>query len=199
MRRRLSALLLGLVASLAIAAPALADTVPDPGNYRDSGSADYFHATVSDCLGASCTDTTVYGAIADLHGGDVVVHVCVDRYTYSIRGGGGGTWAYGCAEVAPDIAADLTSASFSGTIQVESCGRRTCTIDDVNVSVSMAVVGEPIPYAHSQKFQYDNCTDTYRVRGSSAPAEGSMEVDGTSFAAYGAIGSETFAYSVRCR
>ena len=199
MHRRLSAAFLALVASLVLAGPVLADTVPDPGNYRDSGTADSFYAYAGECGASTCTDYNVYGQIVDLQGGDTFASVCVDIYTYSTRGGGRSSYQYGCAEVAPNIAADLSSASFSGTIPLETCNRQGCTIEEINVSVSLSAVADPSSYSYTQKSTFGNCTDTYRVRGEAADAEGSIDIDGTSLSAFGQITSESFAFSSRCR
>ena len=198
MRRRLSASFLALVASLVLAAPVFADTVPGPGNFRDSGTSEYFYASGGECGASSCTDYSVYGQIVDLQGGDTFASVCVDISTYPLHGGRG-DYRYGCVEVAPDIAADLSSASFSGTIPLESCNRQGCTVENIDVSASIAAVSDPNSYSYTQKNTFENCTDTYRVRGDVADAEGSISVDGTSLSAYGQIGSETFAFSSRCR
>ena len=136
MRRRLTALILGLSAALAMAGPAMADTVPEPGNYRDSGTAQYFYAYSSECGMTSCTDTNVYGQIVELRSGEVFTDVCLDRYTYSIRGGKG-SFEGGCVQASPDFGDNLSSVSFSGTIPLESCNRRTCT----------ATAGEPLRVA----------------------------------------------------
>ena len=66
------------------------------------------------------------------------------------------------------------------------------------MSVSLTAVAAPNSYSYTQKNTYQNCTDTYRVRGQAADAEGSISVDGTSLEAFGQIGSETFAFSSRC-
>ena len=198
MRRRLSAALLALVASLAIAAPVLADTVPDPGNFRDSGTADYFSAFSSECGQSTCTDTNVYGHIVHLQGGETITEVCVDQFTYAIRNGRG-TFLGGCTTATPDFSADGSSVSWSGTILADSCGRRTCTTEAIDVSVDLATVGSPASYSRTERYQFENCTDTYRVRGESAPAEGTIQVDGSTLQASGEIGSESFQFSSRCR
>lgn len=198
MRRRLSAALLALVASLAIAAPVFADTVPDPGNYRDSGSVDYFWSYASECSGSTCTDTNVYGHVVELKGGETITEVCVDQFTYSMRTGRG-TFLGGCTTATPDFGEDLSSVSWSGTILAESCGRQGCTTESIDVSVDLAAVSSPTEYSRTERYQFENCTDTYRVRGSAAWAEGTIEVDGSTLAAFGEIGSETFQFSSRCR
>jgi hypothetical protein len=70
MGRRLSAILLGLLSAFVLAGPVLADTTPDPGNFRDSGSSDYFSASATECGQSTCTDTFVSGASVDLQGGE---------------------------------------------------------------------------------------------------------------------------------
>jgi hypothetical protein len=198
MRRRISTAFLALVASLALAAPVLADTVPGPGNFRDSGTSDYFYAFAGECGQSTCTEFNVYAQIVNLQSGDTFASVCLDRSTYPIRGGRG-SYESGCVEAAPNIASDLSSASFSGTIPLESCNRRVCTVEEVDLSVSLSAVAAPNSYSYTQKNTFENCTDTYRVRGDVADAEGSISVDGTSLSAFGQIGSETFAFSSRCR
>ena len=198
MRRRLTALILGLGAALAMAGPAMADTVPEPGNYRDSGTAQYFYAYSSECGMTSCTDTNVYGQIVQLRSGEVFTDVCLDRYTYSIRGGKG-SFEGGCVQASPDFGDNLSSVSFSGAIPLESCNRRTCTATPVSLSVSLDAVGGPTSYSRTEKYQFENCTDTYRVRGEQAQAEGTITVDGTTSDAFANIGSESFTFSSRCR
>ena len=121
MRRRLLGVIVGSVLALAIAGPALADTVPGPGNFRDSGDRTFLYA---------------FGS---------------------------------------------------------------CTTIEVSLSVSLAAVGSPNAYSYTQKNQYQNCTDTYRVRGEAADAEGTIVLNGSSIDAFGQLGSESFAFSTRCR
>jgi hypothetical protein len=198
MRRRLSAVVLGLVSVLLLAAPVYADTVPGPGNYRDSGSSDYLSAWSSECGTTTCTDTSIYASNTALQGGDSYAFVCVDQYTYPLRGGGRTSWLSGCADVGPTIASDLSSASVDATILADSCGRRTCSTVEVSVSLSLAAIGDPNSYSYTQKQEYGNCVDTYRVKGQSVDAEGTMVVNGSSLDAFGQIASETFAFSSRC-
>lgn len=198
MRRRLSAVVLGLVSVLLLAAPAYADTVPGPGNFRDSGSSEYVNAGSTECGTTTCTDTFIYGSTTDLQGGGSYSYVCVDQFTYPLRGGGRFKSLSGCAEVAPTIASDLSSASVDATILADSCGRRTCSTVEVSVSLSLAAISDPNAYSYTQKQEYENCVDTYRVKGQSADAEGTMVVNGSSLDAFGQIGSETFAFSSRC-
>ena len=200
MRRRLFAVLVGCLSVLAIAGPALADTVPGPGNFRDSGSSLYAYAFASECGPATCTETNVYASITTLRGGDTISSVCVDQYTYQLRGGGGGGFLSGCSEdVTVDIADDLSSASVDATVLAEECGRHSCSSDEVSVSAELFAVSAPSGYSYTQKNQFENCTDSYRVRGEASDAEGSIVVDGTTLGAYGQIGDETFAFSTRCR
>lgn len=199
MRRRSGAMVLGLLLSVALAAPVLADTAPDPGNYRESGSALYVSAGASECGQTTCTDTYVYGAIVELQSGESDAYVCVDQYTYPLRGGGRFTSFSGCASVAPDIAHDLSSASVDVTILGDSCGRRTCTPTEKTVAMSLTAFADPISYSSTHKEQYGNCTDTYRIRGQASDAEGTIEIDGASLFAFGQIGQETYTFSSRCR
>ena len=69
---------------------------------------------------------------------------------------------------------------------------------EVSVSLSLAAISDPNSYSYTQKQEYENCVDTYRVKGQSADAEGTMVVNGSSLDAFGQIGSETFAFSSRC-
>jgi hypothetical protein len=200
MRRRLLAIGIGVLSALAVAGPAFADTSPGPGNFRDSGSTDYLNAWASVCSQSSCTDTSIYAQVTDLQGGDSFVSVCFDQFTYPARQGGQVSDLSGCTEVAPTIAKDLSSASLDVTILAQQCGRRTCSGEtSVSVSVDLTAIGSPNAYSYTQKNQYQNCTDTYRVRGQAADAEGTITVDGASLDAFGQIGSETFAFSTRCR
>jgi hypothetical protein len=198
MRRRLSALALGLLASIAFVSPVLADTTPDPGNFRDSGSASYFSAFSSECGTATCTDTNVFAQVVELQSGETFSDLCVDVFTYNIRGGRG-SGVGGCVQATADIADDLSSASFSGTVLLESCNRRTCSGSEVDVSLTLNAVGAANAYSRTEKNQFENCTDTYRVRGSNRQAEGSITVDGATSEAFGQIGAETFTFTTRCR
>lgn len=199
MRRRLTGLILGLTAVFAMAGPALADTVPEPGNYRDSGTAQYFFSSAAECGTTTCTETNVNGQIFELQSGEIYSEVCFSQYTYSIRGGGRSSWMGGCSPSSPDFGEDLSSASFSGTISAESCGRRTCSFTDVALSVSLEAVTAPNAYSRTEKYQYESCIDTYRVRGESVQAEGTITLDGTTIDTWAVIGSESFAFSTRCR
>jgi len=199
MGRRLSAILLGLISAFALAGPVLADTTPGPGNFRDSGTSDYFSAFATACGQSTCTDTFVSGASVDLQGGESFSYLCVDQFTYPLRGGGRFRSLSGCADTNVSIASNLTSASASATIFADACGRRTCSSQEVTVSVSLTGSGDGNAYSYTQKDQFENCTDTYRVRGERAPADGSIVLNGTEMSASGEIGSETFAFSSRCR
>jgi hypothetical protein len=201
MRRRLLALGIGVLSALAVAGPALADTSPGPGNFRDSGSTRYLNSGASECGQNTCTDTYVYGQITDLQGGDTYMSVCFEQYTYPARQGGQFTQRFGCSEVdAPTIADDLSSASVDVTLLVTECGRRTCSGESsVTVTADFSAIGSPNAYSYTQKQQYETCTDTYRVRGQSVDAAGTIGVDGASLDAFAQIGSETFAFSSRCR
>lgn len=199
MRRRLSAVVLGLVSAFALAGPVLADTGPGPGNFRDSGSSVFVNAGASTCGTTTCTDTFVFGSTTILKGGDTFANVCVDQFTYPLRGGGRFKSLSGCADIGPDVAADLSSASVDTTFLADSCGRRSCSTVQVSVSLSLATVGAPNVYSYTQKNQFENCTDTYKVKGQSAEAEGTIVVNGTSMDAFGSIGAESFVFSSRCR
>lgn len=198
MRRRLFASLFGLISVFVLAGPAFADTTPTP-NYRDSGSGEYVNAFASECGQSTCTDTFVYGTNVDLQSGDDYSYVCVDQFTYPIRGGGRFLSLSGCADTGINVASDLSSASADATILAESCGRHSCSTEEITVSLSLTAVGDPIAYSYTSRNKFGNCVDTYRVRGSAADAEGTLDVDGTSLSAFGQIGSEDFAFSTRCR
>jgi hypothetical protein len=199
MRRRLLAVIVGGLLALTIAGPAFADTVPGPGNFRDSGDRTFLYAFGSVCSQTTCTDTNVFSDATDLQSGDTFVSLCVDQFTYPIRGGGRFRSLSGCAEVGPDVASDLSSGSVEATFLADSCGRRSCTTIEVSLSVSLDAVGSPNAYSYTQKNQYQNCTDTYRVRGEAADAEGTILLNGSSIDAFGQLGSESFAFSTRCR
>lgn len=199
MRRRLFGVFVGGLLALSVAGPAFADTVPGPGNFRDSGNRTYLYASGSVCGQSTCTDTNVFSDATDLQGGDSFLSLCVDQFTYPIRGGGRFKSLSGCAEVGPDVASDLSSGSAAASFAADSCGRRSCTTVQVTVSVSLNAVGSPNSYSYTQKNQYQNCTDTYRVRGQAADAEGTIVLNGTSLDAFGQLGEESFAFSTRCR
>jgi hypothetical protein len=198
MRRHFSAVVLALMSVFVLAAPVFADTGPGPGNFRDSGSTVYVNSYASECGATTCTDTYVYGQTTDLQSGDSFAQSCVEQYTYPVRGGGRFKALYGCADVGPTVASDLSSASIDATILADSCGRRSCTTVEVSVSLSLTAIGDPIPYSYTQKSTYGSCTDTYRVKGAVADAEGTLAVNGTALSAFGQIGSEAFAFSTRC-
>ncbi len=202
MRRRISAVVLGLFTVLVAAAPVFADTTPGPGgpggNFRESGDALYFGASGGECDRSTCTDTFVFGHDVELNDGTTITEVCVDQFTYASRTGRLISSFFGCAPVAPDIAEDTSSVSAEATIQGDSC-RRTCTADEVTVSVSLTAFGDPNSYSFTQKNEFGDCVDTVRVRGESSDAEGTLTVDGTELFAFGNIGSESFAVSTRCR
>lgn len=185
--------------AITIAGPALADTVPGPGNFRDSGDRTFLSAFGSVCGQSTCTDTNIFSDATDLQGGDSFASLCVDQFTYPIRGGGRFKSLSGCADIGPDVASDLSSGSAAATFQADSCGRRSCTTVTVSLSVSLDAVGSPNAYSYTQKNQYQNCTDTYRVRGQAADAEGTIVLNGSSIDAFGQLGSESFAFSTRCR
>ena len=200
MRRRLFAVIVGGLLALTIAGPAFADTVPGPGNFRDSGRSTYLNSFGSVCGQTTCTDTYAYGSNTDLQGGDSFAYVCVEQYTYPLRGGGRFKSLAGCADgIGPDVAADLSAGSIDATILADSCGRRSCTTVEVSLSVSLTAFSSPNAYSYTQQNQYENCTDTYRVRGEAADAEGTIVVNGSSIDGFGNLGSETFAFSTRCR
>ena len=196
MRRRLFASLFGLISVFVLAGPALADTTP---NYRDSGTSEYVSGYAFECGQSTCTDTFVYGANIDLQTGEDYSYICVDQFTYPIRGGGRFLSLSGCADTGIDVASDLSSASADATILADSCGRQSCSTEEITVSLSLTAVGDPIAYSYTNRNKFGNCVDTYRVRGSAADAEGTLDVNGSSLAAYGQIGSESFAFSSRCR
>ena len=202
MRRRLFAVFVGIVLALALVGPVLADTTPGPGpgNFRDSGDNTYLFAFGSVCGQSTCTDTNVSANAFDLQGGDTFLSVCVDQFTYPIRGGNRFKSLSGCSDASgPDIAADLSSGSASASIVADSCGRRSCSSVDVSVSVNLDAVAAPGAYSYTQKNTFQNCTDTQRVRGQASDAEGSIVLNGTSMDAFGQIGAESFTFSERCR
>ncbi len=203
MRRRISAVVIGLLAALAIAGPAFADTTPGPGgpggNFRQSGDALYFDAGAGSCSGSTCTDTFVYGSVVEFKDGTSEASVCVDQFTYAARTGRSSGFFSGCALVAPDIAADTSSVSVDVMIQGETCGRRSCTPDEVTLSVSLAAISDANAYSFTQKNQFGTCTDTVRVKGIASDVEGSLVVDGVEQYAFGRVGSESFSVSTRCK
>lgn len=198
MRRRLSAVVLGLVSVFALAGPVLADT-GGGFNYRDSGSAAYASAWATECAQSTCTDTNVWMSDVVLKSGERFTDLCVDQFTYPIRGNGRYRSFFGCATTSINIASDLSTASASATLDGYACGQRSCVEASLSVSVSLSAIAEPVPYSFTSRSQWQNCSDSYRVRGESAEAQGTVTVDGTELAASGQIGSETFAFSTRCR
>jgi hypothetical protein len=199
MRRRISALVLGLLSVFVLAAPVLADTGPGPGSFRDSGDTVYINAGATQCGQTTCTDTFVSGQTTNTKSGDSFAVVCVDQFTYPIKGGSKFKALSGCADGGPTVASDLSSASADATILADSCNKRSCTQVTLSVSLSLTAVSTPNAYSYTQKNQYQNCTDTFRVKGQSRDAEGTLSVNGTSQDAFGSIGAESFAFSTRCR
>jgi hypothetical protein len=199
MRRRLSAVVLGLMSVFVLAGPVFADTVPGPGNYRDSGSTTYLNAWASVCGRTTCTDTNVWAYNTELQSGDSYVEVCADQFTYPIRGGGKYRSLSACAPVSADIAGDLSAATIDATLDGQSCNQRTCTSTQVSLSLSLSAVSASNSYSRTEKYQYGTCIDTYRVRGQSRDAEGSLVINGSTLDAFGQIASESFAFSTRCR
>ena len=204
MRRRLFAVLVGCLSALMLTGTVFADTGPGPGpgNFRDSGSSVYFNASSFDCGPSTCTDTYVSGWVTTARSGDSFTSVCFDQFTYQSHGGGASSYLSGCTDVdaTVDVASDLSSGSVAAVIVAQECGRRTCTNEvELSVSAELTAVSDPNAYSYTQKQQYENCTDTYRVRGEASEAQGSITVDGSTLEAYGQLGAETFAYSSRCR
>jgi hypothetical protein len=201
MGRRISAVVIGLLMAVAVAGSASADTTPGGpgGNFRESGEALYFDAGAGSCSANTCTETFIFGSVVELKDGTTIADVCVDQFTYASRTGRVSSSFFGCAQVTPDIADDTSSASVDVTIEGDRCARRTCTTDEVTVSLSLTAVSSPNAYSFSQKNQFENCTDTVRVRGISSSAEGTLTVDGVEQSAFGSIGSESFTVSTRCK
>ena len=203
MGRRISAVVIGLLMALAVAAPVFADTTPGPGgpgeNFRQSGDALYFNAFAGSCEGSTCTDTFISGAIVDFSDGSSIDEVCVDQFTYAARTGRFISSFFGCAQGAASIAEDTSSASADVTVQGETCGRRTCSADEVSVSVELTAISDPVPYSFSERNTFGNCTDTVRVRGESSEAEGTLILDGDEQLVFGQIGSESFTVTTRCK
>jgi len=202
MRRRLFAVFVGLVSALTLVGPVLADTTPGPGpgHFRDSGSNTYLFAFGTVCGQSTCTDTNVSANTTVLQGGDTFLSVCVDQFTYPIKGGNRFKSLSGCSEDAgPNVAADLSSGSAEATFLADSCGRRSCSTVNVTVSLTLAAVAAPVAYSYSQKSTFQNCTDTQRVKGQASDAEGSIVINGASMDAFGQIGAESFSFSSRCR
>ena len=204
MRRRLFAVLVGCLSAFTLAGTVLADTGPGPGpgNFRDSGSQLYLNASSAECDQSMCTETYVNAWVTTARGGDTITTVCMDHYTYPAHGGGRFTALFGCNEVDAtiDIASDLSSGSVDAVIVAEECDRHDCSIvGEVSVSADLTAVSGPNAYSYTSKNQFENCIDTYRVRGENSEAQGSIVVDGTTVDAYGQLGAETFAFSTRCR
>jgi hypothetical protein len=199
MGRRLSAVVIGVVSALLMAGTAFADTTPGPGNFRDSGSTVYMNAFATECGPATCTDTYINASATDLQHDGSFSSVCVEQFTYPIRGGGRFRDLFGCGDTPINVASDLSSGSVDATITGDVCGRRTCTSEDISVSLSLSAIADPVAYSYSSKSKFDNCTDTFSVKGSAADAEGTMVVNGSSLSAQGQIGAESFTFSEHCR
>lgn len=194
MRRRLASAIGGLFLVLAIAGPAFADTSP-----QGSGDRVYFDANSAVCGQSTCTETFARAEAANFKSGESYSYLCVDQFTFSIRGGNRSKGFSGCADVPIDVADDLSSASASAHIVADSCGRRTCTTTELDVSVSLVATSDPAPYSYSYRNKFDTCTETGKVTGVSAEAQGTIDLNGSSIDAYGGIAAESFSYTVRCR
>lgn len=139
-----------------------------------------------------CTEIFVDAADVNLQGGDAFAYVCVS--IYSPRGG-----AFGCADAAVAVASDLSSASVGPTtVLVESCGPRRCSTREVTVGAELTAIAAPNSYSRTERYEYDGCTDVFRVRGEASEASGTIVYDGNSLEAGGQIGSDQFSFSSRC-
>jgi hypothetical protein len=200
MRRLVLAGSLGLLLVATLVQPVAADTGPGPGpQFRDSGSTVYFNAFTSSCGTNSCTDTFVSGYRSQSKSGDSISQVCVEQVAYALRGGKPFSDTFGCADAPIQVAGDLSSASAgSVSIAVDTCTRRCTSGGNLTVSASLNAIASPVAYSYTQRSKFGTCTDTFRVKGSAADAEGTLTVGSTIYAASGNIGAETFAFSSRC-
>jgi hypothetical protein len=194
MRRRLASVIGGLFLVLSIAGPAFADTMP-----QGPGDRVYFNADSFVCGQSTCTETFVSGDATNLKSGESFSTVCVDQFTFPAHGGNRVSSFYGCADVPIDVAHDGSTASASAHNVGETCGRRSCTTQELDLSVSLVARSEPSPYSYSFRNKFDTCTESGKVTGASVEAEGTVEVNGTSSDAFGGIGAESFTYTIRCR
>lgn len=189
MRRSIS-LLLGALLTAVIAAPAAADTAP-----LDSYQVTGFSTYSSECGRLSCTDTYVYADIV-VAGGTSTADVCVERFTYSIRGGRG-SGAFGCAPASSlTVARDLSAATL-GTTSVELCGR-PCTT--VTVAAELVAIAGASSFRARSVSRDGTCTYTYTASGSDRLATGTLTLDGVTLPVVEAfIRQYEEQVTVRCR
>jgi hypothetical protein len=176
-----------IIVLLASAIPALA---APPPRIHENGTVTYASASIEDCTRNSCTYTSVGAQIEQ--GGDTFV--CFDRQT---RQG----FLSGCSLADPSAVTITESGATIAptTVSVEQCGRRGCTVTEVEVSADIVVVGEYTPYSFSSRNKYGDCTERFQVRGENAPATATFTVDGNEFTSdFATVGEETYNFSTTC-
>jgi hypothetical protein len=198
MRRTISIVGAVFLLLLVTAAPALAAPAP---RIHDSGSVNYAYAFSSSCSGTTCTDTYINVFTATLDNGDTENVVCVDIFTYPVRGRGGYTDTYGCGPASSfTIASDFSSATLGTTTITDAttCTSRRCDPTTITVSGTFTAAGAASTYSYRQSNKYPDCTERFSVRGTSVPATFQGTVNGTSITAEGAMGKERYSFSSTC-
>jgi hypothetical protein len=177
-----------IIVLLASAIPALA---APPPRIHENGTVAYASATIEDCTRNGCTYTSVSGQIEQ---GSGDTFICFDQGT---RQG----YTFGCTQVDPSAVTITESGATIAltTISVEQCGRRGCTVTEVEVSADIVVVGEYEPYSFSSRNKFGDCTERFQVRGENAESTATFTVDGDEFTAdFATVGQETYNFSTTC-
>ncbi len=198
MRRTVSIIGAVCLLLLVTAAPALADTTP---RIHDSGNVIYAYASTASCGASTCTETYINVFTAQLDNGDTENVVCVDIFTYPVRGRGGYTDTYGCGPVSSfAIANDFSSATLGTTTITDAttCTSKGCDPTTITVSGTFTATGAASTYSYRQSNKYPDCTERYSVRGTSVPATFQGTVNGTSITADGGMGKERYNFSSTC-
>ena len=200
MRRIVLPLLLGLLL-LSLASPAAAANPHDRQSFSQSGFwADAYWDTCSVEPADTCTSVSLNafsGARSDTLGGrptrSSAEELCYGIQTYDPTGGGEGpfTYTYGCAGTAVTFAGDLSTATATATIPLQTCtfdpatGMETCTsAGSVVASVTWTAIG-PLEtfrerFTSTNTFDGMTCTHMYAAAGSRRFATATATVDGVS-------------------
>lgn len=198
MRRTISILGAVFLLLLVTAAPALAAPAP---RIHDSGSVNYAYASSSSCSGTTCTDTYINVFTATLDNGDTENVVCVEIFTYPLRGRGGFTDTYGCGPASSfTIASDFSSATLGTTAITDAvtCTARRCSPTTITIGGTFTASGTASTYSYRSTFSNGDCTERYSVKGTSTPATFQGTLNGTSITADGGIGKERYTFSSTC-
>lgn len=198
MRRSISVLGAVCLLLLVTAVPALAAPAP---RIHDSGSVDYAYASTSSCDASSCTDTYINVFTAVLDTGETQDIVCVDSFTYPLRGRGATSSTSGCGPVSSfTVANDLSTATLgTTTIDASTCTQRRCEPTTITVSGTFTATGTATSYSYRSTYKNGDCTERYAVKGTSTPATFEGTLNGDPFTSSdAAIGTERYNFSSTC-